>query len=55
MKTIVTLLIQRPIESSDDDAYEAERDEMIEKLQESGWTVTIEDETEDDDITDYDT
>lgn len=56
MQTIVTLILRRALDASDTTSYEAERDDLIEKLQEAGWRVTIDDEEDTDDVhdTDYD-
>jgi len=54
MRTIVTLMLRRALDASHTDSYEAERDDLIEKLQEAGWVVTIDDEEDTDDVNDSD-
>lgn len=44
MEVAITLMIQKTIRAKDDDEYEAVRDQLIEELEEKGWSVNIESE-----------
>lgn len=41
---MLTLMVQIPISADGEEDYEAQRDEVIQNLEESGYTVNIESE-----------
>jgi len=48
MKVLLTLSVRTGLEASDWDDYEAERDDLIERLETLGLKVEVEDEDEQD-------
>lgn len=46
MKMLLTLTLKQRLDGTDSTMYEADRDELIEKLEAAGWAVELADEEE---------
>jgi hypothetical protein len=52
MKRLLTLTVLKKINVSDEDEFEQERDDLIERLETMGLAVSIDEEAEEDDLSD---